>query len=707
MSASVVVIKGHPRVRIAIPKFLLRHALRYGICTAAIALIIVLVRPMPTFAGSTDVLSSRYNNERTGADLHETLLNPDNVKWHCNASVYDRWGQQLLPVVNPYDQGCASQFGLLYSYDVDDGSPPIGDIYAQPLYVSHQQIPGKGLFNILLVATTNNYVFALDADGPKQGSDGVLWKRVLGTPPSIANVFYPCSYGTPCIDKGTNIRGNVGVMSTPVIDRARGIIFVVSRVYKPGAMGGPARGPASIDYELHALDLGTGRDRQGSPELIRGSALGVDFVGWFHNQRVGLALDRGQIIIAFGSHGDVLVYHGWIFSYRYSEQGGFLQTGVFVTTPDGDTKPDCSSLGLVHGPVSPEHWNKLANQCAHGGIWMSGRAPAVDSDGNVLVMVGNGRNDMSETATRNFGNSLIRLEPVNLNVVDFFTPDNHIYLNATDLDFGGSGPMIIPGSNWVMGGGKQGVMYVWHLDNLGRFATGDPQVVQKFDTGDPEEWLDTGNDNPSEIATFPLNLIKSTHPGHIMGGPVYWPRPESAGGSRIYNWSENSQLRAYVVDPLSTPPVQVPPLKLGVYIQPGHPGGILTLSAHGADSKSGIVWASTFDASNQSAANAPQLLCPTCHSVYDPSAINAVVHGTLRAYDADTLEEIWDSDKSRPDDNLGDLAKFTPPTVANGHVYVGTFSGYLRVYGLLHHRYVRPAAIIVPTVLRGLAGTAK
>ncbi len=56
--------------------------------------------------------------------------------------------------------------------------------------------------------------------------------------------------------------------------------------------------------------------------------------------------------------------------------------------------------------------------------------------------------------------------------------------------------------------------------------------------------------------------------------------------------------------------------------------------------------------------------------------------GTLRAIDASTLKELWNSEKPGGSDTLGNVAKFTPVTIANGKVYVPTFSNKLVVYGL-------------------------
>jgi hypothetical protein len=99
----------------------------------------------------------------------------------------------------------------------------------------------------------------------------------------------------------------------------------------------------------------------------------------------------------------------------------------------------------------------------------------------------------------------------------------------------------------------------------------------------------------------------------------------------------------------------------------GHPGGFLALSANGTNSGSGIVWA------------AHQL---------GSSAQGAIRPGILHAYNAENVAvELWNSEQLSARDSVGNFAKFVPPTVANGKVYLATFSNRLNVYGL----FTRPA----------------
>ncbi len=100
------------------------------------------------------------------------------------------------------------------------------------------------------------------------------------------------------------------------------------------------------------------------------------------------------------------------------------------------------------------------------------------------------------------------------------------------------------------------------------------------------------------------------------------------------------------------------------------PGGMLTLSANGRDLKSAVLWASV---------------------PLKGDANLETVPGVLHAFDPlDLTKELWNSEQNAARDRVGMFAKFNPPVVANGKVYLATFqdpSTYknkLVVYGLLN-----------------------
>jgi hypothetical protein len=144
----------------------------------------------------TPIVTERYDNNRTGANLNETVLNASNVN--------------------------VSQFGLLYSYPID------GSIQAQPLYVPNLTIPGAGTFNVLFVVTMNDVIYALNADS-NSVNGGVLWTRDLRNPAAGITAI-------PIVDivmtNDLNIVGNVGIESTPVIDLSSHTMYLVAR-YRP------------------------------------------------------------------------------------------------------------------------------------------------------------------------------------------------------------------------------------------------------------------------------------------------------------------------------------------------------------------------------------------------------------------------------------------------------------------------------------------
>jgi hypothetical protein len=276
-----------------------------------------------------------------------------------------------------------------------------------------------------------------------------------------------------------------------------------------------------------------------------------------------------------------------------------------------------------------------------GGIWQSGQAPAADAAGNIYVMTANGGFDGNNNS-QNLGNSFVklRLEGNNLVVKDFFTPCNFGFLNSLDLDLGSGGPVLIPGTPpRIISGGKQGVLYVIDRDNMGKFsgkATGpdcqNPNIVQQVHAFNP--MVDNGN----------------THYGNIHGSPVFWQGPDTA---RVYAWGENNHLKAYKYSAGRLQEVNAP--RQSVYRPPmGMPGGMLALSANGRTAGSGILWA----------------VVPLDG---DANKMRGV-KGIVLALDAqDVSRTLWTSEQFSDRDRLGLFAKFNPPVVANGKVFVATY----------------------------------
>src|SRR5690349_16849688 len=88
------------------------------------------------------VLTHHNDLNRSGANLNETLLATNNVN--------------------------TNQFGKLFTRTVDD------EIHTQPLIVTNVNVPEKGIFNLVIVATVNNSVYAFDAD--EAANSAPIWK---------------------------------------------------------------------------------------------------------------------------------------------------------------------------------------------------------------------------------------------------------------------------------------------------------------------------------------------------------------------------------------------------------------------------------------------------------------------------------------------------------------------------------------------------
>jgi hypothetical protein len=472
-----------------------------------------------------------------------------------------------------------SSFGKLFSCRAD------GAIYAQPLWVASAVI-GGGTHNVIIAATMRDSVYAFDAD---TSPCVTYWQKTL--------VPSGETYGNDADVNTQDIFPDIGILGTPVIDSAAGTIYLVTKTKTTS--GG------TYHQRLHALSLADGSERTGSPVEVDSSISvpgncegggSVAFNTLTENQRPGLALVNGNVYVAWASHGDHDPYHGWILGYSTAN---LAPAGVFNTSPNA-----AESLGYCRA-----------------GIWMSGGAPAADSINNTIslyVLTGNG---IWDGATA-FGDSVLRFNTSSgLSLADYFTPYNQLSLDGNDADVGAGGAAVLVDNggahpNLLIGGGKQGVLYVLDRTNLGHNHPSDNnQIVQTL----------TVTGGTFSTPAFWQNTL--FHFGSGSGGKAY----ALDSGTSTFNAAWSSQTSASFNFPGATP------------------------SVSSSGSSNGIVW--VIDSSNYGTRGHKRL-----------SAGPAVLY----AFAANNLgTELWNSGTV-----IGDAAenavKFTVPTVANGKVYIGT-----------------------------------
>jgi hypothetical protein len=270
-------------------------------------------------------------------------------------------------------------------------------------------------------------------------------------------------------------------------------------------------------------------------------------------------------------------------------------------------------------------------------IWNSGGGPAADTNGNIFVVTGNGDFDLN-TAGLSAGDSFLKLTLSNgvFHILDFYTPSNQAALNAQDLDLGSGGPMIAPTQSGasvpslILCGGKDGIIYVVNRSNLGHYNATTDHAVQKLMIGRPE----------------PIN-------GN-------WFTPANWNGSVYFGGTNESVMAFKFTNGLlpSSPSSQTTKTF-------GYPGASATVSSNGGSN--GIVWVldnSKFVGGDRA------------------GGVNTPGPAILHAYRADDLSvELYNSSQAGTRDTAGSAIKFTIPTVANGHVYVGG-AKQLTVYGI-------------------------
>jgi len=394
------------------------------------------------------------------------------------------------------------------------------------------------------------------------------WHVNLGTAFTVSDGGFTCQ----------DILDTAGIMGTPVVDTANNTLYVVAKTYVSGTTA----------HKLHALSLSTGAEQSGSPITLSAT----NFNSVLENQRPGLLLANGNIYISFAGHCDQQTWKGFTLAYSAST---LAQVGVFDASPNDNG----------------------------AGIWMSGNGPAVDSTGNIYFVTGNGTWD----GENNFSETILKTGP-SLNLLDWHTPSDYASLDSGDLDLTSSGPLIVFGTNLLVAGGKDGVLHLVNMGDMGHL--GDSGAVQNWQAAVSHiHSMDYFNDN-------------------------------------LYIWGQSDYLKVYNFNGST---FNTTPTYTGSIQAIGHPGASLSVSSNANSNP--ILWAATNSAGQSGGLGAWHMTEP----------------GILYAYSLPSMTQIWTNQQNASRDSCGNYAKFTDPTISAGKVYLASFgtaqtqSGQVCVYG--------------------------
>jgi hypothetical protein len=492
-----------------------------------------------SYAGT---FTEHNDNSRDGANVNETVLTTANVN--------------------------STDFGKLGSYTLD------GIAFAAPLYVANVNMPGKGVFNVVYVATEHDSVYAFNADS---SSTAPLWQVSFINPAAGITTVPSSDVG----DLSSDIPKEIGITATPVIDPTTNTLYVAAKTKEVSG------GNTNYVWRLHALDITTGAEKFGGPVVIQATVNGtgdgssngkLTFDALTQNARPALLLSNGVVYLAFGSHSDNPPYHGWVLGYNAST---LQQVLVFCANPNG----------------------------SDDGIWQSGGISA-DASGNIIFTTGNGTFD-ANTGGADYGDSVVKISPTGT-VLDYFTPTSQAADSAGDLDLGTSTAMLLPtqsgpftgnaGPNELVQAGKDGNLYVVNRDNMGHFnASSNSQIVQTL------------------VHIFPTSGPDPTAAGNYSN-PVYF-------NGTIYYGAVRDSVKAFsVANGLLSTTWTSQTSTIFPY-----PGASFAISANGTTN--GILWAvqDNGDGSNGSTPNAGVLYA------YDATNLSNLLYNSSQAGTRDTM----------------------------------------------------------------------
>lgn len=528
-------------------------------------------------------------------------------------------------------------FGKLFSVALDAA------VVAQPLIKTGLNITtgaAAGVHDVVFVGTQALSLYALDAN-----TGTVLWKT------SLLHSFHG---GTATV-RGD---GYHSVTDTPAIDPTLNVLYIESAEVENG----------NTIHLLSSINIANGSNYANPVNIAESTSVpayvsgpttlsGKKFNAFDLSSRTLTINPVNHVVyLGFGGPGvPVGDYNGWILGYGATKDvsGNLPLKAVWCATPNG----------------------------RFAGIWQGAGAIAVDASGNLFFITGQGYFDtplitapyvangrltsLTDNANipgglrvpymGNYADVVVKLTPdgdtsqqpdnpngFGLHVADYFCPKDEANLYNADADLGSSSPILLPDSvgstahrQLLVINDKQGIIYLVDRNNMGGYhgntagdgTSGTNNMVQELDAATHGAWC-TG-------AFFAASSSTS--------GTIYYATAkygETAGNGDV---AKAFSISNATINPV---PVSTSATSYGAY---SYPGSTPAISANG--SANGILW--TLDKT------------PNRLVAYDAANFNTV---------------LFRSDQGPGNALTGNIITFHTPTVANGHVYVGTTTG-LNVYG--------------------------
>ena len=469
-------------------------------------------------------------------------------------------------------------------------------VLAQPLVVTNVQItcPSNqttvtcqaglsGQYQVVYVEADNT-VYAINAVNGQ-----ILLQRNFGTPG-------PCG----------------GIKSTPVINPATGTMYVI-----------PYTSDNGQTITLHSISVGTLMDTV-TPYIVTASNTFSTLTdGSIYSFNVNSTCIRSALLLLGGN-----IYAG----FRGNEH--FVGTTIESGPSRGWLLGWNASTLAPLTPLLTDRQATSTNSFFLSSIWMSGSGIA--SDGTNLYFI-TGNSDPSGTSynfPNNIEESVVKVTAPNLTPISIFTPSNYATLDLEDNEIGSGGVAVIPSHTpLIVGGGKDGRMFLLNSASLGGYTPGGPD-----------------------------NVLDMQNVGGCWCAPSFFPGPDgivrvvSSGGNSVITWK-------VAIVPPSTTPIFVQEATGQISASVEDPGFFTSVSSNGNGANpSRIIWAVGRPTSSSNTV-----------TLY---AFNATpVNGTLPLlgkYAAGT----W----------VNPHNAYIVPVVANGEVFVvsgtGPGAGILTIFGL-------------------------